>query len=85
MRGQCGLPERQGKTAMLQAFVITLREGVEAALIVGIIFAYLDKIERRELKPTVFWALGAAIAASVGVAVVISRTSSSTRTFSKAG
>ncbi len=59
---------------MLQAFVITLREGVEAALIVGIIFAYLDKIDRRELKQTVFWALGAAVAASIGVAVVISRT-----------
>ena len=59
---------------MLQAFVITLREGVEAALIVGIIFAYLNKIERRELKRTVFWALAAAILASVGAAVVISHT-----------
>ncbi|MDQ2924738.1 MAG: Fe-S-containing protein [Acidobacteriota bacterium] len=57
---------------MLQAFIITLREGVEAALIVGIVFAYLDKIERRELKRTVFFALAAAIAASVGVAIVIS-------------
>ena len=57
---------------MLQAFIITLREGVEAALIVGIVFAYLDKIDRRELKRTVFYALGAAIAASVGVAIVIS-------------
>jgi len=57
---------------MLQAFIITLREGVEAALIVGIVFAYLDKIDRRELKRTVFYALGCAIAASVGVAIVIS-------------
>jgi FTR1 family protein len=56
---------------MLQAFIITLREGVEASLIVGIIFAYLSKIGRHELKRTVFWALGAAIAASVAVAVVI--------------
>jgi FTR1 family protein len=59
---------------MFQAFIITLREGVEAALIVGIIFAYLGKIGRTELKKTVFWALGAAVAASVGVAVVIART-----------
>jgi high-affinity iron transporter len=58
---------------MLQAFIITLREGVEASLIVGIIFAYLSKIGRHELKRTIFWALGAAIAASVAVAVVISR------------
>ena len=59
---------------MLQAFIITLREGVEASLIVGIIFAYLSKIGRNELKKTVFWALGSAIAASVLGAVIIART-----------
>src|ERR1700678_2705776 len=58
---------------MLQAFIITLREGVEASLIVGIVFAYLSKIGRPELKKTVFWALGSAIAASVLAAVVVSR------------
>ena len=57
---------------MLQAFIITLREGVEAALIVGIVFAYLSKIGRHELKRIVFWALGAALVASIGVAVLIS-------------
>ncbi|HZY62712.1 MAG TPA: Fe-S-containing protein [Edaphobacter sp.] len=56
---------------MLQAFIITLREGVEAALIVGIIFAYLAKIGRNELKRVVFWALGAAVVASIGVAIVV--------------
>jgi high-affinity iron transporter len=56
---------------MLQAFIITLREGVEAALIVGIVFAYLSKIGRNELKRVVFWALGAAIVASIGVAIVV--------------
>jgi high-affinity iron transporter len=59
---------------MLQAFIITLREGVEASLIVGIVFAYLTKIGRQELKKTVFWALASAIAASVAGAVVIART-----------
>jgi FTR1 family protein len=58
---------------MLQAFIITLREGVEASLIVGIVFAYLSKIGRSELKRTVFWALGSAVAASVLVAVVVAR------------
>ncbi|HEY1742993.1 MAG TPA: Fe-S-containing protein, partial [Granulicella sp.] len=67
-------PAQLGKTGMLQAFIITLREGVEAALIVGIIFAYLDKIDRRELKKTAVAALLSAVAASVGVAIVISRT-----------
>ncbi|HEV2709416.1 MAG TPA: Fe-S-containing protein [Edaphobacter sp.] len=56
---------------MLQAFIITLREGVEAALIVGIVFAYLSKIGRHELKRVVFWALGAAIVASIGVAIIV--------------
>ena len=58
---------------MLQAFIITLREGVEAALIVGIVFAYLNKIGRSDLKKTVLWGIAAAIAASIGVATVISR------------
>ena len=35
---------------MLQAFIVTLREGVEAALIVGITLAYLAKIGRPELR-----------------------------------
>src|SRR5450631_1349272 len=59
---------------MLQAFIITLREGVEAALIVGITLAYLTKIGRTELRKTVYAALIAAFLGSIGVAVVISRT-----------
>jgi FTR1 family protein len=59
---------------MLQAFIITLREGVEAALIVGITLAYLNKIGRRELRKTVYAALAAAFLGSIGVAIVISRT-----------
>jgi high-affinity iron transporter len=59
---------------MLQAFIITLREGVEAALIVGITLAYLTKIGRQELRKTVYAALAAGFLGSIGVAVVISRT-----------
>jgi len=59
---------------MLQAFIITLREGVEAALIVGITLAYLTKIGRTELRKTVYAALAAAFLGSIGVAIVISRT-----------
>ena len=58
---------------MLQAFVITLREGVEAALIVGITLAYLAKIGRSDLRKTVYAALGAAFVGSIGIAIVISR------------
>src|SRR5437016_14459453 len=59
---------------MLEAFVITLREGVEAALIVGITLAYLAKIGRPELRKSVFAALAAAFLGSIGVAIIISRT-----------
>src|ERR1700684_1524336 len=58
---------------MLQAFIITLREGVEAALIVGITLAYLAKIGRADLRKTVYAALAAAFVGSIGIAVVISR------------
>jgi len=59
---------------MLQALIITLREGVEAALIVGITLAYLAKIGRPELRKTVYAALIAAFLGSVAVAVVLSHT-----------
>ncbi len=59
---------------MLQAFIITLREGVEAALIVGITLAYLAKINRPDLRKSVYSALAAAFVGSIGVAVLISRT-----------
>ena len=56
---------------MFQALIITLREGVEASLIIGIIFAYLSKIGRHELKRTVFWGLGSALIASVAAAILV--------------
>src|SRR5579872_1051113 len=59
---------------MLQAFIITLREGVEAALIVGITLAYLAKIGRPDLRKAVYAGLGAAFVGSIGLAIVISRT-----------
>jgi FTR1 family protein len=57
---------------LLQAFIITLREGVEAALIVGITLAYLGKIHRSDLRKSVYAALVSAFVASIGVAVVLS-------------
>src|SRR5215470_17723321 len=58
---------------MLQAFIVTLREGVEAALIVGITLAYLAKIGRNDLRKSVYWALAAAFAGSMGTAVLVAR------------
>lgn len=58
---------------MIEALIITLREGVEAALIVGITLAYINKIGRTDLRRAVYAALGAAAAGSVGVAILLSR------------
>ena len=56
---------------MTAAFFIALREGLEAALIVGIIAAYLVKIERRDVLPGVWAGVGAALALSLGVGIVV--------------
>lgn len=58
---------------MLEALIITLREGVEAALIVGITLAYIAKIGRPDLKKPVYAALGAASAGSILFAIILSR------------
>jgi FTR1 family protein len=57
---------------MFSALVVTLREGVEAALIVGITLVYLAKIGRPDLRRTVYFALGAALLASIAGAVALS-------------
>ena len=56
---------------MTAAFFITLREGLEAALIVGIIGAYLVKIGRRDAMRSVWIGVGAALAISIGVGILV--------------
>ncbi len=58
---------------MLEALVVTLREGVEAALIVGIALAYIARIGRPDLRRAVYAGLAAAAAGSIGVAVLFAR------------
>src|SRR4029450_11216494 len=53
---------------MLQAFVITLREGLEAFLIIAISLAYLRKSRRAELIPAVHWGIAASLVLSIGAA-----------------
>jgi len=53
---------------MLQAYVITLREGLEAFLIVAISLAYLKKSGRRGLIPAVHWGIGLSILLSAAAA-----------------
>jgi high-affinity iron transporter len=60
---------------MLQAFVITLREGLEAFLIIAISLAYLRKSGRAALVPAVHWGIGGSIVLSIVAGVLLARAS----------
>ena len=60
---------------MLQAFVITLREGLEAFLIIGISLAYLRKSGRGELISAVHWGIGLSVLLSIGAAYLFQQAS----------
>jgi high-affinity iron transporter len=60
---------------MFQAFVITLREGLEAFLIVAISLAYLRKTGRHQLVPAVHWGIGLSIVISMVAAWLFSKAS----------
>jgi high-affinity iron transporter len=60
---------------MAQAFVITLREGLEAFLIVAISLAYLRKTGRPHLVPAVHWGIGVSIVVSIGAAMLFQQAS----------
>jgi high-affinity iron transporter len=57
-------------SAVLPTFVITLREGVEAALVIGIVLAYLKKADQERLNPWVYSGVGVGIVASIVVGVL---------------
>jgi FTR1 family protein len=58
---------------VLSAFLIALREGVEASLVVGIILVYLARTGRAHLAHFVWYGVAAAAALSLGVAVALER------------
>lgn len=57
-------------SAAIPTFVITLREGVEAALVVGIVLACLKKAQQSQLNSWVYAGVGVGIAASTLVGVL---------------
>jgi high-affinity iron transporter len=80
IQGQCersvSLPpglSRDPEGIMIQAFVVTLREGLEAFLIVAISLAYLRKTGRNSLIPAVHWGIAASVLLSIGAGVVLAQ------------
>ena len=60
---------------MLSTFLIALREGLEAALIVGILVAYVVKTDRRQLLTPIWTGVGIALVASFALGGFLSFTS----------
>ncbi len=54
----------------LPTFAITLREGVEAALVIGIVLAYLKRAKRSHLNRWVFAGIGAGLVISAIVGIM---------------
>ena len=56
---------------MLSALLVALREGVEAALVVGIVLVYLNRTGRRALTSYVWAGVILAVAASIAAALLL--------------
>ncbi|MGH2511936.1 MAG: FTR1 family iron permease, partial [Candidatus Limnocylindrales bacterium] len=56
---------------MLTVFLILLREGLEAALVVGIVIGYLVKVGRRDALRWVWIGIATALVVSLGLGVLV--------------
>lgn len=56
---------------MLSNFLIGLREGMEAALIVGILASYLVKLEQRSKIKILLWGVFTAVIASIAIGLIL--------------
>lgn len=60
-----------GVSMIVAPTIISLREGIEAALVIAVMLSYLRKSGRQDLKRFVVWGAVVAVLASVGVAVIM--------------
>jgi high-affinity iron transporter len=56
---------------MLPAFLLSLREGMEIALIIGIVLGAVQKMKRLELRPVVWWGAASAGLISLVTALIL--------------
>ena len=56
---------------MIQSLILTLREGLEAALVVSILLAYLARIDYRRGFRAVWWGAAGAVLLSLGAGAVL--------------
>jgi high-affinity iron transporter len=67
-------------TTVLPTFIVTLREGFEAALVVGIVMACLKKAEQTQLYRWVYLGIFAGIIASIAVGLLLAGAISGVKT-----
>ena len=56
---------------MLSSFFLSLREGLEAALIIGVLLGALQKLDRNEMKSTIWLGAGVAFVLSITVGWIL--------------
>jgi len=59
------------RSSLLPAFLLSLREGLEIALLIGIILGSLRRVQRPELKQYVWLGAGSATALSLVIALIL--------------